>query len=74
MVFCMKLCCCLLYLLERPIIEESGTQEFTVSAGETVDIPCATSGIPEPKVTWTYEDRPLSSVGTDYVILVIFKL
>ncbi|VDM47645.1 unnamed protein product [Toxocara canis] len=56
-------------LIRKPIIEDTGVQDFVVSLGESIDIPCKVSGKPPPKITWSLDGKPLAAIGHEYTVL-----
>lgn len=54
----------------KPHIEKNDVLEYTASIGEVLEIPCRTTGKPQPKVIWSIDGKPVSSIGQEYEILV----
>lgn len=68
-------CCLDNNLTEKPHIEKNKVREYTTTVGEIVEIPCRVTGRPPPKVEWSVDGKPLSSIsGLDYEILVRFNV
>ncbi|KAM3729106.1 Hemicentin-1 [Dirofilaria immitis] len=56
-------------LIRKPHIEKNDILEYTATTGEVLEIPCHTTGKPQPKVIWSVDGKPISSSGQEYEIL-----
>lgn len=56
--------------LEKPYIKQNDALQYTTSTGKKLEIPCHTTGKPQPKIIWTMNGKPISSDGQEYEILV----
>ncbi|VDK66621.1 unnamed protein product [Anisakis simplex] len=57
-------------LIRKPVIESTGIQQYVISLGRSVDIPCRVLGKPPPQITWSVDGKPLSTSGPEHMILV----
>ncbi|VDK83743.1 unnamed protein product, partial [Litomosoides sigmodontis] len=55
--------------IKKPYIKQNDALQHTTTTGEKLEIPCYTTGKPQPKVIWTINGKPISSDGQEYEIL-----
>ncbi|XP_052121431.1 hemicentin-1 isoform X3 [Frankliniella occidentalis] len=61
-----------IFVQETPSIQEEFLEKKTLMEGEDLSLPCTSSGIPTPKITWLFNNKSLN-FKEDYVDLLMMN-